>query len=303
MAYPNTAQTIELEEAWLLPLQGQIVDRSYTYPGLIFDLIGERRSYHVRMYGDAVFQAADEEVHSIPAEKWAEEKPELVTCFRGRVVNECLAHKDGRLEISFEDGSRLEILPDQEYESWEISGTGDLHVVGLPGGELAIWKARDLEDEQGNHKGAENDSVASKLARPVEFEDFWFLPLRKRAVARCMVDTSTFGLQFGGTQPDEGADFTLYIDGPFRLCKADGSETYLVPPDGVAPALRLPGQIISKAFGYKDGRLELIFSDGAVLTVDIDEGQQWTLTGKDTGETVRVTAVPGAEPRVQVEGL
>ena len=130
---------LELEEAWLLPLQGQTVDRCYTYPGLILDLEGEGRSYHLRLHGDAVFQAADGEVHRVAAERWAKDKPELVAPFRGKVVDQGLAYKDGRLELHFEDGSMLEILADKEYEAWEMRGTGDLLIVSAPEGKLVIW--------------------------------------------------------------------------------------------------------------------------------------------------------------------
>jgi hypothetical protein len=252
------------------------------------------------MHGDAVFQAADGAMHRITAENWVEEKPELVARFRGKVVKEGIAHKDGRLEISFEYGSRLEILPDRKYESWEISGTGDLRVIGLPGGALSIWKVREFGDEQASHESAETVSAASKLERPVEFEDVWLLPLRKRAVACCLVDTAAFSLRFDAIEAEANAPFTLRIDGPFRLRDAEGSERYLVPPDGVAPALRLPGETVSKAFGYKDGRLELLFDGGARLTVGTDEGQQWALTGEEGGETIRVHADADAEPPVRV---
>jgi Family of unknown function (DUF6188) len=57
-------------------------------------------------------------------------------------ATECVAFKDGRLDLRFEDGSQVHVPIHPEFEAWGISGTGDaagLRVVSMPGGELAIW--------------------------------------------------------------------------------------------------------------------------------------------------------------------
>lgn len=139
--YPGTRQIIELDERWLLPLGGQIVARSYAYPGLIFDLEGEGRSYALRMNGDAAFRSKEGSERFIPEERWEEDAPDLIRLFDGKTVEQAFAYKVGMLRIDFEDGDTLEVYPDADYESWELSGTGDLRVIGLPGGKLAIWRA------------------------------------------------------------------------------------------------------------------------------------------------------------------
>jgi uncharacterized protein DUF6188 len=57
-------------------------------------------------------------------------------------ATECVAFKDGRLSLKFEDGSELQVPKDLEFEAWGISGVGEaagLKIISMPGGELAIW--------------------------------------------------------------------------------------------------------------------------------------------------------------------
>lgn len=49
-------------------------------------------------------------------------------------ITAATATQDGRLRISFSDGSRLEADPDPRYENWEVSGPGGLNLVAPPGG-------------------------------------------------------------------------------------------------------------------------------------------------------------------------
>jgi hypothetical protein len=58
-------------------------------------------------------------------------------------ATQCLAFKGGRLDVKFDDGTRLQVPMDLEFEAWEISGTGavaGLKIVSMPGGELAVWR-------------------------------------------------------------------------------------------------------------------------------------------------------------------
>lgn len=135
-----TRQIVELSDRWLLPIDGQVVARSYTFPGLILDLEGNGRSYSIRINGDSVLRGSEAE-HRVAAEKWSDTAPDLIDLFEGKTVRQAFARKDGRLLLIFEDETELEVLSDSKYESWELSGTGDLRVIGCPGGELAIWKA------------------------------------------------------------------------------------------------------------------------------------------------------------------
>lgn len=46
---------------------------------------------------------------------------------------------DGHLSVTFESGLQLEVEPDQQYESWQITSEDDLLIVCTPGGDLTIW--------------------------------------------------------------------------------------------------------------------------------------------------------------------
>ena len=68
-----------------------------------------------------------------------------VVRLRRLLVADAKAYKDGSLEMQFEDGSRIFVPADQQYEAWTLSGPGGpdgLKVVSMPGGELAIWTDR-----------------------------------------------------------------------------------------------------------------------------------------------------------------
>jgi hypothetical protein len=62
-----------------------------------------------------------------------------------QVIQAGTAFNDGRLELSFRDGSRLDVPFGKEFEAWTLAGPGGvegLKVVSMPGGELALWSDR-----------------------------------------------------------------------------------------------------------------------------------------------------------------
>jgi Family of unknown function (DUF6188) len=124
----------------------------------------------------------------------------------------------------------------------------------------------------------------------VEHEDHWdLLPLVGRAVTRCLVDHA-FGLQFWSPE----AEIELRIEGPFTLREAGGEELSLVPEEttSLGPALRLFRREVSSARAHKDGRLEVIFTDGSTLSVGPDQKYEaWELTG--SGQ--RLVSTPGGD--------
>jgi hypothetical protein len=56
-----------------------------------------------------------------------------------RRLDSALVYKNGMLRLTFEDGARLRVLPHASYEAWNLSGSGGLQLVCMPGGELAVW--------------------------------------------------------------------------------------------------------------------------------------------------------------------
>ena len=62
-----------------------------------------------------------------------------------QVIRTGTAFHDGRLELSFHDGSRIEVPSGKDFEAWTLAGPGGidgLKIVFVPGGELAIWPDR-----------------------------------------------------------------------------------------------------------------------------------------------------------------
>ncbi len=55
------------------------------------------------------------------------------------VVEQCVAFKDGHLEMRFADGSLISVPATEDLEPWELSGDDGLRIVSVPGGDLAVW--------------------------------------------------------------------------------------------------------------------------------------------------------------------
>ena len=122
----------------------------------------------------------------------------------------------------------------------------------------------------------------------VEAEDRWLLPLVGQSVERLCIDFAVTLMLGGG--------FELRIEQPFVIQGADGSEVLVVPegdPDRLAPVLGLARSQVRAAVAFKDGHLEVSFSDGSHLGVPADEGfEAWELVGRDG---LRVVCLPGGE--------
>ena len=56
-----------------------------------------------------------------------------------RIVDRVQVFDDGRLNIVFVDGCRLEAKPQEAYEAWTSASSDGSKFVCLPGGGLAIW--------------------------------------------------------------------------------------------------------------------------------------------------------------------
>jgi len=129
----------------------------------------------------------------------------------------------------------------------------------------------------------------SAQADLVEAGDRWLLPLSGLRVTRCLVDFS-FGLELLA----DHQFFTLTIEQAFNVAVAGSGMAEITPaadPASVCPALALLDRVVQDATAFKDGRLDVRFSDGSTLTVDPHpQFEAWNLTS-DSG--VRMVALPG----------
>lgn len=104
----------------------------------------------------------------------------------------------------------------------------------------------------------------------------WRLPLEQRAVARCIVDHA-FALEFH--EADEKA--VVRIEGVFSVLDQRGSHQ-LTPaaPTELGPAVGLFGQVVRSARASAAGRLEIVFEDGRILSVEPDARYEaWEIAG------------------------
>jgi len=61
---------------------------------------------------------------------------------QGKTIEQAIGRKDGSLDVTFTDGSRLVVPIDPHYEAWEANATDGFMVVSRPGGGLSTWKPR-----------------------------------------------------------------------------------------------------------------------------------------------------------------
>lgn len=125
----------------------------------------------------------------------------------------------------------------------------------------------------------------------VEAADRWLVPVAGRSVTQCRLDYA-----FTLVVADESAgSFEIRIEQPF-VVTSRGDEVVLDPegePARMAPALGLLRQDIEQAAAFKDGRLELSFTDGGVLSVPVGEDYEaWSIVGP---AGLRIVSLPGGE--------
>jgi Family of unknown function (DUF6188) len=112
-----------------------VVDRSFSME------FGEGEL--LRIEGEFIVESTTRR-HALSAERVEELGPALVVV--GKTISWLGASEGGELDLQFEDGTRLHVSPDSQYEAWEVVGRGGFRVVCMPGGALAIWRG---EIEQG----------------------------------------------------------------------------------------------------------------------------------------------------------
>jgi len=125
--------------------------------------------------------------------------------------------------------------------------------------------------------------------------DFWELPFSGREITRCLVDHA-FSLQLWSPT----VTFDLRIECPFVVREANSPDSVMNPEEvsTLAPALSMFEKCVEHARAYKDGRLEVLFSDGATLHVEPDEQYEaWEVVGGGQ----RIVSTPGGELAVWSE--
>lgn len=133
----SVVKLVEEPDRWVLPLAGLVVtqccvDYAFTLTVADVSLSFEtriERSFDLLLDGSTRTVDVDGGPTSMA--------PALAMMHRE--MADAVAFKDGRLELRFADGGRVLVPVDERFEAWTLTGSGDLRLVSLPGGELAVW--------------------------------------------------------------------------------------------------------------------------------------------------------------------
>jgi hypothetical protein len=125
-----------------------------------------------------------------------------------------------------------------------------------------------------------------------ELNDRWILPIAGHSITRCCIDhDDAIELSVSG---DPGA--SIRISGSFDIHTGDGRVWSLHPSDdarALAPALILIGLTVNRANAYKNGTLDMIFSDGSRVYVAPDaDFEAWEFSGE---QGTKAVSLPGGE--------
>ncbi|MDQ3370221.1 MAG: DUF6188 family protein [Myxococcota bacterium] len=120
----------------------------------------------------------------------------------------------------------------------------------------------------------------------------WRLPIEQARVTRCIVDHAVALEFFEGE-----LCVVVRVEGDFSIL--DGARVHRLSssaPQDLGPAVGLLGQTVRSATTSAQGKLEIAFEDGRMLSVEPDERYEaWELCGP--GGT-RAVCMPGGEVAV-----
>jgi hypothetical protein len=129
----TTVEYTKHEDRWQLHLTGQQVTRCCFDYSAVSLLSSEGIEF--RLERPFTYREANGSPHTIRPESAAPALLAPVLQVRFQILRHVTAFTDGRLQIVFENGREIEVLPDQRYEAWNIVGP-HFWLVSLPGGGL-----------------------------------------------------------------------------------------------------------------------------------------------------------------------
>lgn len=128
----------EEPDHWEVGVPNQVITRCCIDYGFVIQSLGSYGLFEVRI--NESFLIGETNGNRIDIDPQADRSrlaPALALF--GRSFQRVTAYKTGRLEIRFSDQSSVVIPPHEEHEAWELVGPEGLHLVSLPGGDLAVW--------------------------------------------------------------------------------------------------------------------------------------------------------------------
>lgn len=128
---------IEAADRWLVPIAGTVTQCRMDFAFSLVVADDRAESFEVRIEQPFVVARDDTETLLNP-EADPVEMAEALRMLRSE-VRQVIAFKDGRLELTFDDGAVLRVSVNEDYEAWSIVGPRGMRIVSMPGGELAVW--------------------------------------------------------------------------------------------------------------------------------------------------------------------
>jgi hypothetical protein len=136
----TTPSLLERSDHWVLPLDGQVVIQC-RYDYALTLIVGEMEpSFILRIEQPFKFSNPDGAVEIIDPVPDPRAMARTLSLVRNTITRS-VAHKDGGLEIDFQDGSLVRVSPSDDYEAWHLSGPEGPILVSIPGGDLAVWSS------------------------------------------------------------------------------------------------------------------------------------------------------------------
>ena len=134
---------VEREDHWELPLQGRVVTRLVVDYSFVLNLMSKegQSTVEINVGSDFVLSLSGAQELSVSPGDMASVGTALYL-FQ-KEASSGIAFKDGRLSVTFQDGSSVLIPVDRDYEAWQYYGAEGEILVSLPGGGLAVWTATD----------------------------------------------------------------------------------------------------------------------------------------------------------------
>lgn len=129
---------VEDSDHWVLPLSGEVVTQC-GYDHAFTLLVGELQpSLEARIQHPFTLYCPEGTAEEFDPEGDPTGMAETLRLLR-RTVTRSIAHKDGRLEIDFDDGCLLRVPLSSQHEVWTLtSAKGGVMLMSVWGGNLAV---------------------------------------------------------------------------------------------------------------------------------------------------------------------
>jgi hypothetical protein len=133
----TAAAFVDAGDHWDISIVGATVDQCCFDYAVVLRFSVAPGTWELRIETPLVMKDANGREHLVPPEEATRLGLVLETLHLG--VVEATAFKDGALALRLENGVRVDVAPDEQFEAWGLVGPGGSRLVSLPGGGLAVW--------------------------------------------------------------------------------------------------------------------------------------------------------------------